>query len=179
MDSIEPLDVERVRPPYGVGPAMLSLMLATFTIGTGEFAMMGLLPEFSHSLNITISQASWAISAYAMGVVIGAPLIAILGARLPRRTLLLCLLCLFITGNIGSILMPGFAGIELMRFITGLPHGAFFGVSALIGASMVERARRGLARGLRQHRSTGRTVLRRHLVLRATGQAASGRNGTV
>jgi len=147
MDSIEPLDVERVRPPHGVEPAMLSLMLATFTIGTGEFAMMGLLPEFSHSLNITISQASWAISAYAMGVVIGAPLIAILGARLPRRTLLLCLLCLFIVGNIGSILMPSFAGIELMRFITGLPHGAFFGVSALIGASMVERARRGRAVG--------------------------------
>ncbi|MBS1102667.1 MFS transporter [Gluconobacter sp. Dm-62] len=147
MDSIEPLDVERVRPPHGVGPAMLSLMLATFTIGTGEFAMMGLLPEFSHSLNITISQASWAISAYAMGVVIGAPLIAIIGARLPRRTLLLWMLCLFIAGNVGSILMPGFAGIELMRFITGLPHGAFFGVSALIGASMVERARRGRAVG--------------------------------
>ncbi|WP_215746628.1 MFS transporter [Gluconobacter sp. P1C6_b] len=147
MDSIEPPDVERVRPPHGVGPAMLSLMLATFTIGTGEFAMMGLLPEFSHSLNITISQASWAISAYAMGVVIGAPLIAIIGARLPRRTLLLCLLCLFIAGNVGSILMPGFTGIELMRFITGLPHGAFFGVSALIGASMVERARRGRAVG--------------------------------
>lgn len=148
MDSIEPLDIALVRPPHGVGLAVLSLMLATFTIGTGEFAMMGLLPEFSHSLNITISQASWAITAYALGVVIGAPLIAITGARLPRRTLLLCMLCLFIAGNIGSILMPGFAGIEFMRFITGLPHGAFFGVSALISASMVERARRGRAVGL-------------------------------
>ncbi|EHH69177.1 MFS transporter [Gluconobacter morbifer] len=147
MDTIEPVDVERVRPPHGVEPAMFSLMLATFTIGTGEFAMMGLLPEFSHSLGISVSQASNVISAYALGVVVGAPLLAIIGAKLPRRTLLLAMLCLFILGNIGSILAPTLAGIEVMRFVTGLPHGAFFGVSALIGASMVERARRGRAIG--------------------------------
>lgn len=143
MELIEPVDVERVRPPHGVEPAMFALMLATFTIGTGEFAMMGLLPELSHSLGISISRASSVISAYALGVVVGAPLIAVAGAKLPRRTLLLAMLVLFLVGNTGTILMPNLLDIEVMRFITGLPHGAFFGVSALVGASMVERARRG------------------------------------
>lgn len=143
MELIEPVDVERVRPPHGVEPAMFALMLATFTIGTGEFAMMGLLPELSHSLGISISRASSVISAYALGVVVGAPLIAVAGAKLPRRTLLLAMLVLFLVGNTGTILMPNLLDIEVMRFITGLPHGAFFGVAALVGASMVERARRG------------------------------------
>lgn len=147
MDNIEPPDVERVRPPHGVEPAMLSLMLATFTIGTGEFAMMGLLPEFSQSLSITIPRAGSVIASYALGVVVGAPLIAVAGAKLPRRTLLMLMMCLFIAGNIGSVMMPNLFAIEVIRFITGLPHGAFFGVSALIGASMVERAHRGRAIG--------------------------------
>lgn len=136
-----------VRPPHGVGPAMFALMLATFTIGTGEFAMMGLLPQFAGSLGVSVPRASGTISAYALGVVVGAPLIAVSGAKLARRTLLLLMLVLFVLGNIGSIAMTSLLGVEVLRFITGLPHGAFFGIAALIGASMVERARRGAAVG--------------------------------
>ncbi|GBR46586.1 MFS transporter [Neokomagataea thailandica] len=145
MEASDSLTVERVRPPHGVEPAMYTLMLGTFAIGTGEFGMMGLLPEFAHSLGISIAKASTVISAYAMGVVIGAPFMAILGAKLARRTLLMWMLVLFVLGNIGTILAPDLLTTEIMRFITGLPHGAFFGVSALVGASMVERARRGRA----------------------------------
>ncbi|GBR51486.1 arabinose transmembrane efflux protein [Neokomagataea thailandica NBRC 106555] len=145
MEATDSLTVERVRPPHGVEPAMYALMLGTFAIGTGEFGMMGLLPEFAQSLGISIAKASTVISAYAMGVVIGAPIMAILGARLARRTLLMWLLVLFVLGNVGTILAPDLLTTEIMRFITGLPHGAFFGVSALVGASMVERARRGRA----------------------------------
>lgn len=145
MEASDSLTVERVRPPHGVEPAMYALMLGTFAIGTGEFGMMGLLPEFAHSLGISIAKASTVISAYAMGVVIGAPFMAILGAKLARRTLLMWMLVLFVLGNIGTILAPDLLTTEIMRFITGLPHGAFFGVSALVGASMVERARRGRA----------------------------------
>ncbi|MXV44061.1 MFS transporter [Saccharibacter sp. 17.LH.SD] len=145
--STPPIEVERLRPPHGIRPAILALMLGTFTIGTGEFGMMGLLPAFSHSLNLPIAKASSVISAYALGVVIGAPLMAVIGARLPRRTLLLWLLAIFIIGNIGTILCSTLGPIEIMRFITGLPHGAYFGIAALTGASMVERARRGRAIG--------------------------------
>nr|WP_294914712.1 MFS transporter [uncultured Neokomagataea sp.] len=145
MEASDSLTVERVRPPHGVEPAMFALMLGTFTIGTGEFGMMGLLPEFAHSLDISVAKASNVISAYALGVVIGAPLIAIIGAKFPRRTMLMWMLVLFVLGNVGTILAPDLLTTEIMRFITGLPHGSFFGVSALVGASMVERARRGRA----------------------------------
>lgn len=143
MDHMTSPKAERLPPPYGVNPAIFALMLGTFTIGTGEFGMMGLLPAFAHSLHLPIAAASSVISAYALGVVIGAPVMAVFGAKLPRRTLLLLLLGLFVVGNIGTILCTALGPIEIMRFITGLPHGAFFGIAALTGASMVERARRG------------------------------------
>lgn len=145
MKTVQTPAIERVHPPYGLEPALFALMLGTFTIGTGEFGMMGLLPAFAHSMHITLADASAVISAYAAGVVIGAPVIAVAGANLPRRTLLLCLLCLFVAGNIGTVLAPTLHLVEIMRFITGLPHGAFFGVAALTGASMVEHARQGRA----------------------------------
>lgn len=145
MEPTETVTGPRLRPPHGVAPAIAALMLGTFTIGTGEFGMMGILPAFSHALNISVGQASAVISAYALGVVVGAPVMAIAGARLSRRTILLLLLSLFCIGNIGTILFSSLLPIEVMRFITGLPHGAFFGIAALTGASMVERARRGRA----------------------------------
>lgn len=143
MSHTSSSEAGRLRPPYGVGPAIFALMLGTFTIGTGEFGMMGLLPAFAHSLHLSIAAASSVISAYALGVVIGAPVMAVFGAKLPRRTLLLLLLALFVVGNVGTVLCNALGPIEIMRFITGLPHGAFFGIAALTGASMVERARRG------------------------------------
>lgn len=143
MEQTETVTGPRLTPPHGVAPAIAALMLGTFTIGTGEFGMMGILPAFSHALGVSVGQASAVISAYALGVVVGAPVMAIAGAHLPRRTVLLLLLTLFCIGNIGTILFSSLFPIEVMRFITGLPHGAFFGIAALTGASMVERARRG------------------------------------
>lgn len=136
-----------VPPPHGRAAAFLVLTFGTFVVGTGEFAIMGMLPEFAASLNLSTADAGYAITAYALGVVIGAPLITILGARLSRRELLLLLYVLFCGGNLLSIVMPTAGLIEIGRFITGLPHGALFGISALVAASMVDHSRRGWAVG--------------------------------
>lgn len=136
-----------VLPPHGRTAALLTLTFGTFVVGTGEFAIMGMLPEFAQSLNLSLADAGYAITAYALGVVIGAPLITILGARLSRKELLLVLLIMFCLGNFLSIVMPTPGLVEVARFLTGLPHGALFGISALVAASMVERSRRGWAVG--------------------------------
>ncbi|MFT8516962.1 MAG: MFS transporter [Acetobacter persici] len=136
-----------VPPPHGRTAALFTLTFGTFVVGTGEFAIMGMLPEFAQSLNLSLADAGYAITAYALGVVIGAPLITILGARLSRKELLLVLLIMFCLGNFLSIVMPTPGLVEVARFLTGLPHGALFGISALVAASMVERSRRGWAVG--------------------------------
>jgi len=136
-----------VHPPHGAAAAFLILTFGTFVVGTGEFAIMGMLPEFASSLRLSTADAGYAITAYALGVVFGAPLITILGARLSRRELLLSLYILFCCGNLLSIAMPTPGLIEVARFITGLPHGALFGISALVAASMVDHSRRGWAVG--------------------------------
>lgn len=136
-----------VQPPHGRAAAFLVLTFGTFVVGTGEFAIMGMLPEFAASLKLSTADAGYAITAYALGVVIGAPLITIMGARLSRRELLLLLYVLFCGGNSLSIVMPTAGLIEIGRFITGLPHGALFGISALVAASMVDHSRRGWAVG--------------------------------
>ncbi|MBB2200574.1 MFS transporter [Gluconacetobacter tumulisoli] len=147
-ETVLPEDgVAQVAPPHGKTAALLILTFGTFVVGTGEFAIMGMLPEFASSLRLSPADAGYAITAYALGVVVGAPLITILGARLSRRELLLCLLLLFCLGNVLSVLMPTAGLVEVARFITGLPHGALFGISALVAASMVERSRRGWAVG--------------------------------
>lgn len=133
--------------PAGRGAALLVLTFGAFVVGTGEFAIMGMLPEFAASLHLSTADAGHAITAYALGVVVGAPLITILGARLSRRELLLVLLLVFGLGNLLSVAMPTPGLVEVARFMTGLPHGAIFGVSALVAASMVERTRRGWAVG--------------------------------
>ena len=136
-----------VPPPHGRTAALLTLTFGTFVVGTGEFAIMGMLPEFAQSLNLSLADAGYAITAYALGVVLGAPLITILGARLSRKELLLVLLIMFCLGNFLSIVMPTPGLVEVARFLTGLPHGALCGISALVAASMVERSRRGWAVG--------------------------------
>ncbi|MET0746436.1 MAG: MFS transporter, partial [Microvirga sp.] len=114
-----------------------ALSVGSFGIGTGEFAIMGLLPDLATDLGITTPQAGYAISAYALGVVVGAPVIAVASAKLARRTLLLALMAIFAIGNGASALAPDFGSFVALRFLTGLPHGAYFGVAALVAASMV------------------------------------------
>lgn len=114
----------------------LALAVGSFGIGTGEFAIMGLLPNVAQEFGITEPQAGYAISAYALGVVVGAPIIAVLAAKLARQTLLLLLMAIFAVGNVVSALTPDFESFVLVRFLTGLPHGAYFGVASLVAASL-------------------------------------------
>lgn len=127
--------------------AILALAVGTFAIGTGEFAAMGLLPQMAQSMHTDIPQTGQAISAYALGVVVGAPLIAVVAARMSRRSLLVGLMAWFaVTNGLGTL--AGTLGmLDLARFISGLPHGAFMGVAALVAAGLVERGYRGRAVG--------------------------------
>lgn len=125
--------------------ATVALAVGGFAIGTTEFVTMGLLPEMAQGVDVSIPQAGHVISLYALGVVVGAPLIAILGARLPRRGLLIALMTAFAAGNATSALAQGYDQLGLARFLSGLPHGAYFGVASLVAAGMVPPSRRGRA----------------------------------
>jgi DHA1 family inner membrane transport protein len=127
---------------------VIALGVGGFAIGTGEFVIMGLLPEVASDLKVTIPQAGHVISAYALGVVIGAPVLAVLAANWPRRALLIALMALFAVGNLASALAPGYLSMNLLRFIAGLPHGTYFGVAALVAASLAPPHRRASAVGL-------------------------------
>lgn len=111
---------------------LLSLALGSFCIGTSEFASMGILQLFSESLEISIPTATNAVTAYAFGVVIGAPLVTLAAARLNRRTLLLMLMAQFVLGNILSALAANLEMFALARFISGMPQGAYFGAGAVV-----------------------------------------------
>ncbi len=126
---------------------LFALGMGGFAIGTSEFAVMGLMPEIARGLAINEPQVGHVISAYALGVVVGAPLLAILGARLPRRNLLLALMAFYALGNIASALSPSYHAMLLFRFIAGLPHGAYFGVATLVAASISRPDQRGKAVG--------------------------------
>lgn len=111
---------------------LLSLALGSFCIGTSEFASMGILQLFSESLEISIPTATNAVTAYAFGVVIGAPLVTLAAARLNRRTLLLMLMAQFVLGNVLSGLAANLEMLALARFISGMPQGAYFGAGAVV-----------------------------------------------
>ncbi len=131
--------------PAEIRRALIALGVGGFAIGTGEFVIMGLLPDAARDLGITIPQAGHLISIYALGVVIGAPLLAVLGARWARRTFLIGLMLVFALGNFVSALAPAFGSMGLARFLTGFPHGTYFGVAALVAAGLVPPHRRAQA----------------------------------
>ena len=131
---------ERRGVPAGVVHSALAV--GGFAIGTTEFATMSLLPFFAHDLGISAPTAGHVISAYALGVVVGAPLIAVLSARMARRTLLIMLMTVFALANGLSALAPTYHWMLLFRFLSGLPHGAYFGIAALVAASLVPVERR-------------------------------------
>jgi DHA1 family inner membrane transport protein len=149
----------RVRSSRAFGPAIAALGVGGFAIGTGEFVIMGLLPEVARDLHITIPEAGHVISAYALGVVIGAPMLAVLAAHWPRRALLFALMALFAVGNLASATAPGDLSLNLLRFATGLPHGTYFGVAALVAASLAPPHRRASAVGLVMLGLTGATLV--------------------
>ncbi|MBP2170869.1 DHA1 family inner membrane transport protein [Erwinia toletana] len=125
----------------------LALAVGGFGLGTGEFASMGVLPDVAHTLSITIPVAGYTISSYALGVVVGAPVIAVLSASLNRKVLLLLLMALFTAGSLASAFSQGFSSLMVARFISGLPHGAFFGVASVVAASMAGVGQRAKAVG--------------------------------
>jgi DHA1 family inner membrane transport protein len=127
--------------------AELALAVGGFAIGTGEFASMGLLPGIAQGVDVDVPAAGHAISLYALGVVVGAPIFAVLGARMARRDLLMVLMAIFAAGNIASALAPGYASLLATRFLSGLPHGAYFGAAALVAAGMAGPAGRARAVG--------------------------------
>lgn len=126
-------------------PAMLALGLGGFAIGTTEFATMGLLPQIATTFGISIPAAGHAISLYALGVVVGAPLIAGLAAKLPRKGLLIGLTIALAVGNGLSAIAPNPTLLVIARFLAGLPHGAYFGIAAVVATTLVPPERRGTA----------------------------------
>ena len=127
--------------------AEVALAVGGFGIGTGEFGIMGLLPDVAGDIGVSIPVAGHVISAYALGVVVGAPVIAVLAARLSRRMLLLALMTVFAAGNVASALAPDYGWLVVLRFLTGLPHGAYFGVASLVAANMAQPDQRARAVG--------------------------------
>ncbi|GAA5082820.1 MFS transporter [Lysobacter panacisoli] len=136
-----------VLSPRQVALILFALAMGGFAIGTSEFVVMGLISEIARGLGVTEPQVGHVISAYALGVVVGAPLLAILGAKLPRRTLLLALMGFYALGNVASALAPGYHSLMLARFVAGLPHGAYFGIAALVAARISPPEQRGAAVG--------------------------------
>ncbi|MEY4965557.1 MAG: hypothetical protein RL274_1140 [Pseudomonadota bacterium] len=122
-----------------------ALAVGGFAIGTTEFATMSLLPYFARDLGIDAPTAGHVISAYALGVVLGAPLIAVLSAKIARRTLLIGLMVVFALANGLTGLVPSYRAMLVLRFLSGLPHGAYFGVAMLVAASLVTHDRRAQA----------------------------------
>ncbi|MGN2641500.1 MFS transporter [Nocardia takedensis] len=124
---------------------MLALALGGFGIGTTEFVTMGLLPDIAAAMQVSEPTAGHAVSAYALGVVIGAPLIAALCARVPRKRLLMALMVAFTLGNLATVLAPSFVPLVAARFVAGLPHGAYFGVASLAAATLAPAGQRAKA----------------------------------
>lgn len=128
--------------------ALLALAVVAFGIGTTEFATMGLLPQIADGIGVSVPQAGNVVSAYALGVVVGAPVLTGIGARIPHKRLLLLLTGLFVIGNIASAFAPDFGTLFAARFLAGLPHGALFGVGAVVASRLVapERAARAVSK---------------------------------
>jgi MFS transporter, DHA1 family, inner membrane transport protein len=141
--------------PARIRFALLALAMGGFGIGATEFVAMGLLPNLARDLLPSLyavspenanAQAGLLISAYALGVVVGAPTIAAAAARWPRKKLLLVLLTAFTLGTIASALLPSFGLVLAARFVAGLPHGAYFGIASLVAADLMGPGKR--ARGV-------------------------------
>ena len=124
---------------------LLALAIGAFAIGTTEFSPMGFLPEIAEDLSVSIPQAGLLISAYAVGVMIGAPLMTLWLARFPKRTALILLMAIFTIGNILATIAPNYLGLMAARLVTSLNHGAFFGLGSVVAASVVPKDKQASA----------------------------------
>ena len=124
---------------------LIALAVGAFAIGTTEFSPMGFLPEIAADLSVSIPQAGLLISAYAVGVMIGAPLMTLWLARFPKRTALILLMAIFTIGNILATIAPNYLGLMAARLVTSLNHGAFFGLGSVVAASVVPKEKQASA----------------------------------
>ncbi|MCD0446053.1 MFS transporter [Glycomyces sp. A-F 0318] len=124
---------------------LFAMSIGAFGIGTAEFVIMGILPQMAASSGVSLAEAGLAVSAYAVGVVLGAPLLTVATTRVPRKPLMVGLLAWFAAANLATALAPDFGFLLGTRFFAGLPHGAFFGAAAVVGASLVSYERRARA----------------------------------
>lgn len=124
---------------------LLTLTLGGLSIGTTEFVMMGMLPEVARDFSISIPEAGHFIAAYALGVVIGAPLFAIIGSKYPPKKLLLILMAIFTLFNGLTALSTGHTMMVITRLMSGLPHGAFFGVGSVVAAKLAAKGKEAAA----------------------------------
>jgi DHA1 family inner membrane transport protein len=124
---------------------LIALALSAFAIGTTEFVIMGLLPQVAGNLAVSIPTAGWLVSGYALGVLVGAPIMAVATQKLPHRSALLVLMGIFILGNGLCAVAPSYGFLMGARIITALCHGAFFGIGAVEAASLVPESKRASA----------------------------------
>ncbi|WP_432109522.1 MFS transporter [Streptomyces sp. AA1529] len=125
--------------------ALLALAIGAFGIGTTEFVIMGLLPEVAAEFGVSIPTAGYLASGYAVGVLLGAPVLAVLGTRISRKRMLMLLMGLFVLGNLVSALAPAFGVMLAGRVIASLAHGAFFGIGSIVAAGLVAPHRKAAA----------------------------------
>ncbi len=124
---------------------ILALAIASFCIGTTEFVIMGLLPEVAADLGVSIPNAGLLVTGYALGVVVGAPIIAIATASMPRKPVLVGLAMLFVIGNLFCAIAPNYWMLMVARVFTAFGHGAFFGIGSVVAANLVPRHKRASA----------------------------------
>jgi DHA1 family inner membrane transport protein len=124
---------------------LLALAVASFGIGTTEFVIMGLLPNVAADLGVSIPSAGMLVSGYALGVVVGAPILAILTSRMPRKTALLALMAVFIVGNAFCAIAPDYTTLMAARVVTAFCHGTFFGIGSVVAAGLVPPSQRASA----------------------------------
>ena len=124
---------------------LLALAVAAFGIGTTEFIIMGLLPNLAHDFNVSIPRAGTLVSAYALAVTIGSPLLVLALAKVDRKRALILLMSLFVLGNTACALAPTFGLLLCARILTALMHGSFFGIGSIVAANVVPREQRASA----------------------------------
>ncbi|MCB6185402.1 MFS transporter [Leeia sp. TBRC 13508] len=131
--------------PCNTTLALLALAVGSFGIGTTEFGPMGMLQNIAEGVNVSIPSAGLLISAYAIGVMLGAPFMTLFLSKWPRRKALMTLMAIFTLGNLLSAISPNYASLMAARVVTSLNHGAFFGIGAVVAASLVPREKQASA----------------------------------
>ena len=120
---------------------LYALSFGTFGLGIAEFIMMSILPDVAAGFDISLSEAGHLISAYALGVCVGAPLVVVVARSWPLRTILLALVGLFVAGNLLMALSADYWMGLCARFVSGLPHGAYFGVGSIVASRLAEKGK--------------------------------------